>query len=343
MERGWKLRVLLLFIFSLLDYYVHLLFCGHFNSISINKLTVYHFYEWLMIWTGGGVLLLVAYLVLIPIDRVLPWESNLARRILVQSLVVTAVSVGVTIGIPELFRVLIFKNGFYCYHPLPQMVVSILLGLLVTSMLSGVYFFRQWRGSVVAQEKLKKESVQTQLESLKNQVNPHFLFNSLNTLSTLIDEDPKLAGDFVAGLAQVYRYMLQSNDKELINLRDEIKFISAYIFLVKMRFGESLHIHVNIESKILQLRIPPLTLQILLENAIKHNIISKEKPLFIDIYVLESNKLVVKNNYQPKSFVLGSSGIGLANINARYKLLSEEDISIYQDNDNFVVTLPLVE
>lgn len=204
-----------------------------------------------------------------------------------------------------------------------------------------LYYFRKWRQSITETEKLKKANLQSQFDTLKNQVNPHFLFNSLNTLSSLIEEDPSQAVKFVDHLSRVYRYLLQNNEKELISLRDEINFLETYFFLLKVRFGNGITLENNIPTEYLDHLIPPLTLQILVENAVKHNVVAPSRPLIISI-IIERNSIRVINNRQIKSIPVPSNGMGLTNIAAKYKLLNLPGMSIEPTESQFCVQLPLI-
>jgi sensor histidine kinase YesM len=219
---------------------------------------------------------------------------------------------------------------------------SLIGTLLVVSIQEAIYFFKEWRKTVLEAEKLKRENIASQFETLKSQVNPHFLFNSLNTLITIIPEDPQLAVAFVQKLSNVYRYVLQNKDKELVTLAEEMKIAEAYLFLLKTRFGENLRVHMDIPAGHLGKFIAPLTLQMLLENAIKHNVVSAEKPLHIDLYVEKDEVLVVKNNLQRKSSVPDSTQTGLANISQRYRLLCQRTVEVIVTASNFMVVLPLL-
>lgn len=202
-------------------------------------------------------------------------------------------------------------------------------------------YFILWKKTIVEKEALAKANLQSHLEGLKNQVNPHFLFNSLNTLSSLIDENPTQANEFVQKLSSVYRYVLTHRDKETVLLQDEVEFIKSYIFLNKIRFGENLNIHINLTSACLALNIPTLTLQMLVENAIKHNIISANKPLTVHINC-DDEYIVVTNNLQAKLMTVESSGIGLSNIVERYKYLTKKPVFIQKTDIDFSVKVPLV-
>lgn len=210
-----------------------------------------------------------------------------------------------------------------------------------------VYFSERWKEVLVESEKLKRENLQSQFETLKTQVSPHFLFNSLNTLITIIPENPEQAVEFVQKLADVYRYILQTKDKQLISLQQELEFSESYLFLMKIRFGENLQVHWQVSPEYNQASIPPLALQMLLENAIKHNIISAKKPLFLAIYSETGETIVVKNNLQPK---LGRSAdesdstkVGLQNVTKRYSYLTKRPVDVIETTSAFIVALPLLQ
>jgi hypothetical protein len=221
-------------------------------------------------------------------------------------------------------------------------VISIFV-FLVSGVYEGSFYFARWRVSVKEAEALKKENLQSQLDSLKNQVSPHFLFNSLNTLSSLIEENKDLAIQFVNQLSRVYRYLLQSNEKELTTMKEEMDFLEAYYFLLKTRFGDGLTMQVNLSESLLQSLIPPLTLQILVENAVKHNVVAASRPLAITIWACDEEQICVENNLQKKTLNVLSNGLGLANIAAKYKLLNKPAITVSDTGGMFRVTLPLIK
>ncbi|HNH20602.1 MAG TPA: histidine kinase, partial [Ferruginibacter sp.] len=169
-----------------------------------------------------------------------------------------------------------------------------------------------------------------------------FLFNNLNTLSSLIPENPKHAVDFVQQLSKVYRHVLEVKDEESIDLKDELEVLNAYSFLLKTRFGNNLDVRINIPEEKMRQRIVPLSLQILMENAIKHNVVSSDKPLRIDVYT-ENGSLVLKNNLQVKRQISESTGIGLNNIRNRYRLLSDKEVKVTDNENSFTVSIPLIE
>jgi len=218
---------------------------------------------------------------------------------------------------------------------------TIFFTMVIAAFYEAVYFFRQWDHTRREKEQLSRENLETRYELLKNQVQPHFLFNSLNTLTALVDEDPEQARAFIRELALVYRHLLQSNEQSLIPLEDELQFIRAYFFLLKTRFGESLALHIDIASLPEKSMIPPLTLQILVENAVKHNRTDREEPLRIDI-AGTPEYICVQNNLLPKTAPVISTGLGLLNVVSKYRLLGRSDVTIQQTNDHFLVTLPVL-
>ena len=218
---------------------------------------------------------------------------------------------------------------------------SILLTLLVTAIYDSIYFVSELRQSVEEKEMLKRESLQAQVNALKIQVNPHFLFNTLNTLAAVIPENPQQAVDFVQQLSKVYRHILEVKDEPSIFLKEELEVLKAYAFLLKTRHGDNLAIRIRVEEDRMRQRIVPLSLQILMENAIKHNIVSAARPLHIEISA-EDGQLVVSNNLQKKNQLIESTGIGLDNIRNRYRLLGARQVEVEEGVENFIVRIPLL-
>jgi two-component system LytT family sensor kinase len=191
------------------------------------------------------------------------------------------------------------------------------------------------------QEKLRTANLQSQLDALKQQVTPHFLFNSLNVLDSLIDDDPRQARVFLEQLSTVYRYLLRANDQHLTDLASELDFVRAYFHLLKTRYGAGIGLCITVDAGLLDCRVPPLTLQLLVENAVKHNIILPEQPLSVAIRT-EGHQLIVQNNLQRRQTSILSNKVGLANIATKYRLLGQGDILIGEENGQFVVKLPLL-
>lgn len=222
--------------------------------------------------------------------------------------------------------------------------ILLLRGLLI----SGLFYFINYYLHVLAEkqkshievEQLKQAQLAANLSSLKEQLSPHFLFNTLNTLSSLTQE--KEVKDFVSKLSDVYRYVLQYKELDTATLQQELLFIESYLYIIKTRLENSIDITINVNGKILESKIPPLTLQLLIENAVKHNIASGSRQLKIEITDSKDNFLVVTNNFQPKRSLQLSTGTGLSNLMQRYRLLFNREISIESNEHSFVVKLPVI-
>ncbi len=214
--------------------------------------------------------------------------------------------------------------------------------IMIIAVYESIFFNHQLRHSIEEAENLKRESLSAQLNALRTQVNPHFLFNNLNTLSSLIPENPAHAVNFVQQLSKVYRHILEVKEEKSILLSKEMEVLEAYYFLLQTRFGNNIEVKIDIPCEKLDKKIVPLSLQILMENAIKHNIVSASRPLKINIFT-ENGSLVMDNNLQMKHQVSESTGIGLDNIRNRYKLLSEKEVKVTETGSNFTVSIPLIE
>ena len=273
-----------------------------------------------------------------------PDFSQVGKRLGFQMLWVTIYSVVIAVILEYLFCCL-GEDHRPAGVDGPDMATSIRVGLIntYTSILfyECGYFFQRWKQSGIEAERLKREKVETQLESLKNQVNPHFLFNSLNTLTSLIPNDPNEAVEFVQRLAQVYRYVLDVNATRLIPLKKELDFIRSYLFLLQARHGDRLQVHIDIPEDYWNYQLIPLALQILIENAVKHNVVSKKHPLHVDIRV-EAGRLIVSNPVFQKKYVSGSTGLGLKNIISRYNLLTNKTVEVEEEYEHFTVSIPLI-
>jgi sensor histidine kinase YesM len=191
-------------------------------------------------------------------------------------------------------------------------------------------------------ETLRREALQSQFESLKNQLSPHFLFNSLTALKTLIKEAPETAQNYVNSLSRALRYTLKSNEKQLVTLKEEMEFMESYLFLIRMRYGDNLTVYTSINENLLLHNLPPLTIQTLVENAIKHNEISKRNTLRINILTTENESLIIVNDIHEKITGEEGTGIGLANLAKQYQLLINKEITIRNENNQFSVEVPLI-
>lgn len=240
-----------------------------------------------------------------------------------------------------------FENSNYPNRALGDILfnsnsASFFCTLTVVAIYESIYFMHQLKLSVEEKELLKRESLMAQLNALKTQVNPHFLFNNLNTLCSIIPEDPDQAVAFVQQLSKVYRHILEVKDEKSIPLKEELEVLEAYTFLLKTRFGDNLHIEMQVDPAQMDDKIVPLSLQLLMENAIKHNIVSQDRPLTIIVKIV-GGRLVVSNNLQKKNQIIESTGIGLTNIRNRYKLITDKLILVTETLNDFTVSIPLIQ
>jgi len=269
------------------------------------------------------------------LDKYFTWEKQGLIRLYIQSITVTLVSV-LTIGIlVGIYRWLMNKPLWENIGGI--IIIGTTVSLFITILFTALHFFHI---SQHYRKELEDTQLRAQIESLKQQINPHFLFNSLNTLTALIEGNPNAATQFVQELSYVYRYVLESGKREFADIPSEIEFLHSYGYLLQQRFGKSLHFDIQIPDKTVGF-IPSLSLQLLAENAVKHNIVSLQKPLTIEVKI-EDNKLLIRNTLQLKRHAETSTGIGLSNIVSRYKLIGADEPLIFQQDHLFIVSLPIL-
>jgi hypothetical protein len=218
--------------------------------------------------------------------------------------------------------------------------ITLIITFFITSIHESIFFYTQWKYNFSKSVRLEKDNIEARYEALRAQINPHFLFNSLNSLTTMV-EDNKPVVEYIQNLSELLRYMLKSGEKELVLLRDELTILNRYIYLQQMRFPGTLEIKVDVAEKYYHFAVPPLVLQMLLENCLKHNIISKDKTLKVEI-IANKESISVINNLQKKE-VANSTGQGLNNIIGRYRYFTSRKVEIIETYDIFKVTLPLLQ
>lgn len=274
------------------------------------------------------------------LNRKYPFEHNLTGRVTLQLFLGALVGlIARTIiyffGEPHIpFKLdALFLATTWALYPLATVAVN--LGFFTS------YFIERWKDGLLRASKLEQEKSQVQFNNLKNQLNPHFLFNALTSLNSLIFEDQRLASDFLQQLSKVYRYVLQHEDKNFVTLATELNFIEHYISLLHTRFDRALKISVEVDPEYLPRAIVPVTLQILIENAIKHNVVDPSKPLRIDVLTI-GNYLVVGNNLQPRKNVGASNKRGLNDLRSLYRYLTEKPLIVEAGDDRFFVKVPLL-
>lgn len=220
-------------------------------------------------------------------------------------------------------------------------VVAMVITIIVSLVIHLVYFYKSYQENKLKEQKIIAGTASAQFESLKNQIDPHFLFNSLNVLSSLIEENPESAQKFTTSLSKVYRYVLEQKDKELVSVAEELKFAKTYMNLLKMRFENSITFEIPEDFDNEEAKVVPLSLQLLLENCIKHNVVSEAKPLHIKISI-ESGQLVITNNLQKKEVLQDRKGVGLQNIVNRYGILTKRKVLVEENENEFKVLLPIL-
>lgn len=252
----------------------------------------------------------------------------------------------ITVFLVRIFLELFYKGNSYEYfinNENPQLYLGcVIIALIANLFFQAVNFYKQLQTKEVVQQKVIAGTANAKFYALKNQLDPHFLFNSLNVLSSLIEENPSGAQDFTTDLSKVYRYVLEQKNKDLILLDEELKFANYYASLLKMRFEDSLEFEIPQKAINPEARVVPLSLQLLLENCVKHNMVTTSRPLKIKI-IEKDDELIVTNNFQAKSIVASSSGVGLMNIKQRYSLLTNQEVIINQSKSKFSVQIPILK
>jgi LytS/YehU family sensor histidine kinase len=266
-------------------------------------------------------------------------------------------SVGVIIMIYVFLSYLMNEKSFPQHVTIEELrgmfqwiIVSVMIAFMIITINTGNFLIENWKNSAIeaAEHKLraaenKQVATEAELQALKLQIDPHFVFNNLSVLSELILEDQQLGYEYAENFSKVYRYLLVNSRKDVIMLAEELKFLNAYIFLIRQRVGNGVHFEINLNTANNNLYLPPLTLQLLVENALKHNKTIKNNPLHIKVYDNDNGELIVVNTLIPIENQVNSSGIGIQNIIRRYSLLSERLPQIIKDTESFKVIIPLIK
>jgi sensor histidine kinase YesM len=299
-----------------------------FNSREFWILGSFTSLVWVMLWKGndylGGF-----------VSTKISWIKFPVKRFFVGLISTFAFTLSSIYLLGAIYKAIFHINISY------GILYSVLITIIISLFMHGRAFLLNWKQSKIDAERLQRENIAGKYEALKNQVNPHFLFNSLNALSNLVYEDQDKAVKFIKQLSEVYRYVLDTRDQEIVSLSQEVKFLEAYIFLQQIRFENRLNIALAINNQ--HAFVTPLALQMLIENAIKHNIVSADDPLKISVHQ-ENGYVVVENNLQRKAILAEpSAGVGLENIVKRYELLTDKKVEILDGPEKFIVKLPLLQ
>jgi len=272
------------------------------------------------------------------------WSEQTQKRLwygVIGSILLTVLSFGFT---RILVEVVIYGSDFIEFienENLVNYIFTLIIAILVSAILHAFYFYKALQDTKVKEQKIIAGTASAKFDALKNQLDPHFLFNSLNVLTSLIEEDPSQAQKFTTSLSKVYRYVLEQKNKDLVTVDEELQFARTYMKLLKMRFEDSIHLDIPDSCLNPEAKIVPLSLQLLLENAVKHNIVTSKKPLLIKVEEV-NDTLVISNNLQEKQVVKKSTGVGLQNIRQRYNILTSREVGIEKTTSHFKVYLPML-
>jgi sensor histidine kinase YesM len=276
------------------------------------------------------------------LDESLPWLKNPGKRLFLTSLSQFIIGIAILLIVNYILYIFIRKTSAQTYlkESLNAFIYLIACVAIFIPVTNSFIFFKSWKQSAINEEILKREKLGMEYESLKNQVNPHFFFNSLSALISLVKTDQQKAVEFIEQFSKIFRYRLEYHQNQVVDLLTEKKVLDAVVFLYKIRFEKEIIFHINLPETI-DIYVIPMALQMLVENAIKHNLASIEKPLIIDIWI-ENNKIIVRNNIQLKRTEIVSNKLGLQNIQSQYKYLSKNEVSIEKTDEYFTVKLPIL-
>jgi len=330
--------------------YLFIVLLGGYSYINTLFSEVYHYYKIEVPWYIPLMTILFITLTVWEVSRIIQsFANNYFKKLKPFQLLLLTYAIATILSSLLTFIIVYFIGTKYTDLSSSTLHMPIKLALmygarvsLFLHTLNAIFFYvNAYKTKQLEAEELKRINTQAQLQSIKNQVNPHFLFNNLNVLSSLVMTDNPDANKFIEEFSTVYRHILNSQEKELIELRTELDYIKPYIFLLQKRFPDSISIVLDIPESYQNWYIVPVALQMLIENAIKHNIVSRARPLQVSI-VVKGEHLIVKNNLQLKLQVEHSTQIGLQNISQRYQIITGKAIKIDKDQNSFSVSLPLI-
>jgi len=279
------------------------------------------------------------------LEKKLDWSTQGKLRFVVGVFGATILTT-LAFGVCRILHLVVIKEKYSLSAFLEQEQISfyffpLLFSAIVSLFFHAFYFYKEIQEHKVTEQKIIAGTASAKFDALKNQLDPHFLFNSLNVLTALIEENPEAAQNFTTSLSKVYRYVLEQKNKELVSLDEELRFAKTYLSLLKTRFEDSIQCSLPTNLKNSEAKIVPLSLQLVLENAVKHNVVSVENPLIIEI-TEQDGFLVIKNNLQKKAVIQKGAGVGLQNIKQRYQLLTRRTLQIEQSKTSFEISLPLL-
>lgn len=274
------------------------------------------------------------------LNKWFPWESQTKRRFGIQLLI--------QIAIIYIIVNVFFRFHFPAYFDYDETTVrqiftiGVIFSLLITAVFAAEHFFYRWNDARLKSMEMEQHTTQAQLDALKLQLDPHFLFNNLSIVTALVEDQPGVAISYIGKLSSIYRYMLTNRTLNIIPLKEELEFIRSYLYLYQIRYGDGINVQIDETKEAAQACLPPLTLQLLIENAIKHNVFSTESPLNIHIFFPHGRSMVVENNKMPATNPGSNTNMGLKNIRERYRLMNEPAPVITSNDEYFRVQVPLI-
>lgn len=304
------------------------------SSLAVGTIwgTIISITQWLgQVWIQGE------------IEKKYSWFEKPTLRFIWTFISIIVYSILAYLIVQSIMNLIVFgKIPWYLYSLNNFWLLPVVISLLISIIAGSIGFFTGWKNSLLEQEQLKTEMLNYKYETLKNQINPHFMFNSLNVLSELVYDDQKLAVSFIHQFSDIYRYVLDKRNQDLVSIEEELAFINKFIFLLKTRFDDKLNVNIDLPSGKDEMVIP-LALQLLIENAVKHNEVSNSNPLIIDIKrsgdkIIISNKIRLKQNSGENSKL-----IGLQNLKQQFSYFTEIPVEIESDAENFIVKLPILK
>lgn len=332
--------------------YIFILVLSLYTYISTVLCEVYHYFNIQIEWYYAfGTITAITWaiwesnrLLQIIFNKKIAAQKNKIKALLIFLVAGSILTTFLTVLIVLLVSMVLHNHSFReTLIPLKLNLIYAWLANLLFHLVNAImYYFKEYKTKGMEAEELKRVSAQAELQLVKSQINPHFLFNNLNVLSALVMNNNNEANRFIEAFSKVYRYILNNQEKELVDMETEIEYTQPYIFLLQKRFPEGLKIELNIPEKYHNFYVIPASLQMLIENAIKHNSISRSKPLHIDVHVNGNNSLVITNNLQVRQPVEQSTSVGLNNIIKRYMLVSGQEVIVHKNPESFTVSIPLL-
>lgn len=339
-----KNTLLVRFLISLMLGAPSYLFFATIRNFPLSSITTYAYVQYSGLVTAAFFLLFQGhYLKSMRLEKSIAWKENFNKRLIIESLIAFFYPIPIVICFYSFLYLVLWKMPLYVPSIVLYCGFLVFISFLFMGFVNVNSIIEDWRKSLIKTEILEKENIRAKLEALQTQLSPHFLFNNFNIIDALIETQPALARKYVQGLSSVFRYILENKNRELVELKDELQFIQGYMFLMETRFEKNVSLEIIIKNTSVNKMIPPVSLQLLIENAIKHNEISKRHKLKIVIQELDNNYLSITNNMKLRKGMFSGTGNGLKNIARRYEYLTEKEVIVNTSENSFEILIPLLQ